>query len=244
MVISYGADLRDGSMYGQALATIALCEAYGMTHDPALKEVGPEAINFIVYAQDAKGGGWRYTPGAPGDTTVTGWMLMALKSGQMAGLEVPSPSIFLAERFLASVQNEDGSQYGYMTPQAGADHDGRRPAVPHVYRLAARQSGAASGRPASDANGARRTTTSTTTTTPRRSCSTGPGRTGTPGTARCATSWSATQAKVGHESGSWYFSGRYGEKGGRLYNTAMAIMILEVYYRYMPLFSDKVLGGF
>ena len=117
MAISYGNDLRDGSIYGQGLATIALSEAYGMTHDPMLLEPAQSGIKFILWAQDPKGGGWRYTPGEPGDTTVTGWMLMALRSGQMAGLDVPSPSILDTERFLSSVQNEDGSQYGYMTRQ-------------------------------------------------------------------------------------------------------------------------------
>ena len=37
VAISYGFDMRDGSMYGHALATIALCEAYAMTHDAALR---------------------------------------------------------------------------------------------------------------------------------------------------------------------------------------------------------------
>ena len=54
----------------------------------------------------------------------------------------------------------------------------------------------------------------------------------------------ATQAKANsrggsHEAGSWYFPDRHGDKGGRLYNTAMAVMILEVYYRYMPLYRQQ-----
>ena len=115
MRISYGNDLRDGSMYGHALATIALCEAYGMTHDAELKEAAQGALDYIGYAQDNNTGGWRYNPGEPGDTTVTGWMLMGLKSGQMAGLSTRSPTIFAAQRFLNSVQNADGSQYGYQS---------------------------------------------------------------------------------------------------------------------------------
>ncbi len=49
----------------------------------------------------------------------------------------------------------------------------------------------------------------------------------------------ATQAATGHESGSWYFKDQHGDQGGRLYNTAMAVMILEVYYRYMPLYGEN-----
>ena len=113
--ISYGNDLRDGSMYGHALATIALCEAFGMTRDDDLQEAAQGGLNYIAYVQDNNTGGWRYNPGEPGDTTVTGWMLMALKSGQMARLNVQSPAIFGAQRFLNSVQNADGSEYGYQS---------------------------------------------------------------------------------------------------------------------------------
>lgn len=49
------------SMYTHGIATIALCEAYGMTKDPALKKPAQAAIYLIVNAQhDA--GGWRYSP--------------------------------------------------------------------------------------------------------------------------------------------------------------------------------------
>ena len=55
LLISYGNDLRDGSsMYGQALATIAPCEAYGMTGDKELKEPAQGALDYIAYAQDLK----------------------------------------------------------------------------------------------------------------------------------------------------------------------------------------------
>jgi len=40
-----------------------------------------------------------------------------------------------------------------------------------------------------------------------------------------------------------YFHGGRGEKGGRVYNTAMAVMTLEVYYRYMPLYRQEAAEG-
>jgi hypothetical protein len=50
----------------------------------------------------------------------------------------------------------------------------------------------------------------------------------------------ATQAGSGHEAGSWFFANDPGaEKGGRLYYTALAVMTLEVYYRYMPLYGSQ-----
>jgi hypothetical protein len=50
----------------------------------------------------------------------------------------------------------------------------------------------------------------------------------------------ASQAKGGHEAGSWHMGkGDHGAtKGGRLYCTAMAAMVLEVYYRHMPLYQE------
>ncbi len=71
-------------MYAQGIATLALCEAYAMTGDDTLRPFAQKAVDFIVYAQNPNTGGWRYFPGQPGDTTVLGWQLMALRSARMA----------------------------------------------------------------------------------------------------------------------------------------------------------------
>jgi hypothetical protein len=42
-----------------------------------------------------------------------------------------------------------------------------------------------------------------------------------------------------HDAGSWYFEDKHGRVGGRLYTTAMAVMTLEVYYRFLPLYEDQ-----
>ncbi len=113
IITSHGGDLQEGTMYSQGIATIALCEAYAMTQDPELRSAGSSAVDFICYAQHSAGG-WRYIPQQPGDTTVFGWQMMALKSAAMAGLDVPSPVITLAEKYLDSVQSAGGAFYGYM----------------------------------------------------------------------------------------------------------------------------------
>ncbi len=47
------------------------------------------------------------------------------------------------------------------------------------------------------------------------------------------------QAKEMPAQGSWYFHGGHGaEAGGRLYNTSLATLNLEVYYRYPPIGGD------
>ena len=107
-------DLSGGkTMYVHALATLALCEAFNASSDPLLKEPSQKAIDFIVDAQSSRNGGWRYTPGMAGDLSVTSWCLMALKSGQMAGLSVPTKTLDKATVFLQRVTRGDGG-YNYL----------------------------------------------------------------------------------------------------------------------------------
>ena len=172
-------------MYAQGLAAIVLCEAYAMTKDEDLKDVAQGALDFIEYAQ-GENGGWRYNPGEPGDTTVTGWQLMALKSGEMAGLRVKTPTMFRVNDFLDTVQSEEGAKYGYMDPSP-------RPATTAIgllcrmyLRWPRSHPGLAAGVKYLDETGPSKTT-STSTTTPPRSCTTGRAPSGNAGTTACAT---------------------------------------------------------
>ena len=46
--------------------------------------------------------------------------------------------------------------------------------------------------------------------------------------------------KEKHSFGSWYLpKAPHGVKAGRLYCTSMATMILEVYYRHMPIYGKQ-----
>jgi hypothetical protein len=50
------------------------------------------------------------------------------------------------------------------------------------------------------------------------------------------------QSKKGHEEGSWYegVDGGHGpHAGGRIYCTSLATMILEVYYRHLPIYGQQ-----
>jgi len=79
----------DEWIYNHAIATMALCEAYAMTNDPWLDEPCRKAVECIVESQTT-GAGWRYTPGnGESDTSVTGWMVLALKAARNAGIPVP-----------------------------------------------------------------------------------------------------------------------------------------------------------
>ena len=105
-------------MYGHGMSAIALCEAYGMTRDPRLRQPAQKALDFIARAQHPVTGGWRYQPRTPGDTSVLGWQVMALKSGELAGLTV-SPQAKDGLRWLKSVETSPNSgQFGYLSPSS------------------------------------------------------------------------------------------------------------------------------
>lgn len=117
--------------YSHSIAAMALCEAYGMTQDPQLKEPAQKAIRFIVESQNKERGGWRYSPQIGSDTSVTGWMLMALYSARLANLEVQPDTWKRIEKWLDSAQASDSEPHLYRynpnapnTPQQG---HGRRP---------------------------------------------------------------------------------------------------------------------
>lgn len=237
----HGLDLQEGTMYAQGLAAMALCEAYALTHDRGLQRPAQRALDFIVYAQDKQGGGWRYSPGMPGDTTVTGWQLMALRSGQMAYLVVPDECLEAAARFLDSVQQRYGACYGYQTPGQAVTttsigllcrmyqgwqrtHEGlaagvallaaEGPSPDNMYYnyYATQVLHHWGGRPWDDWN------------------------------QKMRERLIADQVADGHESGSWHYTGGRAAAGGRLYNTAMAVMTLEVYYRHLPLYRDTAVA--
>jgi hypothetical protein len=115
-----GSAVKDGeTMYSQGLVAMTLCRAYGRTRDPDLEAVAQATLDFIMAAQHA-GGGWRYQPMQPGDTSALSYQIEALANGEAAGLKVKPETWKGVARFLDSVQgNDEGSTYGYMASGAG-----------------------------------------------------------------------------------------------------------------------------
>lgn len=100
------------ALYAHAQATYALCELVGMTKDRTFVDQASRSLDYSLAAQ-ADNGGWRYAPREPGDMSVTGWFMMALKSGEIAGLSVPDESFDRIRRFLDTVSVDGGTRYGY-----------------------------------------------------------------------------------------------------------------------------------
>jgi hypothetical protein len=108
-------------LYSHAIASLAMCEAVGMTQDDQLRPAAQKALDFMVASQDPRRGGWRYRPGAGADTSVTGWFMMAFKSGQLAGLNVPTTTMDSLERFLVASQSPAGEPHLFRYNPYAAD---------------------------------------------------------------------------------------------------------------------------
>lgn len=234
---SRGADFQEGTMYAQGITALALCEAYTMTYDAELRPSAQAAIDFIVSAQHTEGG-WRYFPKQPGDMTVFGWQMMALRSADLAELEFPGETIESAMRFLDHTTARDGTGFGYQTP--GIDKSPT--AIGFLTRM---YLGCRREDPQLQAG-------------IERLCTWGPSATDVyfnfyatqvlfhHGGERW-TNWNlelrehllAEQELEGHAAGSWFFSDQHAYAGGRLYTTALCALILEVYYRHLPMYGGS-----
>ncbi len=232
------------AMYCHGMAAFALAEAYGMTGDPKLRPAVERAIGYTISAQHPTRGGWRYRPGdAMGDTSQLGWQLMALKSAQLAGIDVPLATRNAMIRFIKSVSH--GKHGGLASYRAGEQAN----RVMTAEALFCRQLlGMTRANPASEEAG------DYVLEEP-------PGR----GPMNLYYWYYATlamyqlqgeywetwneslqatllprQVTTGADQGSWAPDNCiWGGYGGRVYSTAMAALCLEVYYRFLPIYAQN-----
>lgn len=88
------------NLLAHAVATLALTESYGLTFDPILKGPAQRAVNYLVSKQKADGS-WDDIPKGSGAAAAShAWQILALKSGQMAGLTVPNDSLAKVTKLL------------------------------------------------------------------------------------------------------------------------------------------------
>ncbi|HYF49115.1 MAG TPA: zf-HC2 domain-containing protein [Planctomycetota bacterium] len=113
---------HDGYAYHHAICGLALAEAAGMAR---VKETVAAAQKALDYSMDFQGGegserrGWRYSRKQDGDTSVSGWFVMQLKSAKVAGLQVSHHSFEGALKFYDSMEVKGevngyaGGRFGY-----------------------------------------------------------------------------------------------------------------------------------
>ena len=248
-------NLADGAekpMYAHGLATITLCEAYGLTKDERIGYAARQAVVFIERAQNPETGGWRYKgmTAEYSDTSVFGWQIMALKSAQLAGIPVSTAVLANAQKWLRIVAT--GPYSGLYCYQPSREATPTMTAVGMLCRqytgLNPKDQGMLEGKSYLMQN--------------------------QPGTSLMRdcyywyyatlvmhnfldADWDAwnrnmrrvlieSQEREGCASGSWDPDrptiDAWGGQGGRLMMTAFNTLTLEVYYRYLPLFQTELLG--
>ena len=233
-----------GEYYSHGLASIVFAEAYAMSQDPLLAPYAQGCLCYLEQTQNRDIGGWQYHPHDAGDTSVVGWQVMAFKSGKLSGLQIDKRTYKLIEKFLNYVSTDNGTFYGYTRPLK--ERFKARTAIgilcrmymgwekdhPSIIKAVKFMSGLGP--------------------------STGPksdiyynyyctqvmkqygGEEWTEWNSVMRDSLVESQNKNGSAAGSWFFGPSHASnKGGRLYCTAMACMTLEVYYRYLPLYSKE-----
>ena len=240
-----------GIGYPGAIATLAMVEAAGMARVPSTVKAAQAAVDYCTKIhQQSDGGnsklGWRYAPNTSGDISVSAWFIAALKSARQAGLSVNPGAFEGAIHFLDSVErkgNNSVSQYSYMP---GTETNKRRNAMGIYCRLIL-------GWPSNELQAS----VDSFVTQGGTPSWTGTGENvdlyywyyGTLCTFQQGGDvwkrWNtdlksallSSQAKKGDNQGSWPVVGEFSGEWGRVGQTALGCLCLEVYYRYPRLNS-------
>jgi hypothetical protein len=243
-----GASMGDlgGGMYSHALGTIALCEAYALTGDDKLKVPAQRAVKYLLAAQSNKTGGWGYGPRQDGDTSVVGWVFLAIRSGQLAGLPIESRVLDAADKYLdnaaAGPEPYRLSRYAYkpeMEPKLSLTAAGLlsreylgwqqdRPELLEGAKYLMQNQPPEAG----DKVGANYYYYYATQVLHHLE-----NKDWDLWNHKMREHLIRTQEKSGHAKGSWNPVGSdWGTRGGRMYSTSLSLLTLEVYYRHLPMY--------
>ncbi len=231
--------------YVHGAATLALCEAYGMTRDRKLKPYAEGAVKFLVNSQDPRGGGWRYNPQQPGSTSATTIQLMALKAGEKAGIKVPDVTWNGVTYYLDSVALDGEGRYGYEIEKKSYGISVTSMALlSRMYLGKTREdTDLRAGVALIDKRGPYDNLYYNYFAT--QVMKNWGGAEWDRWNGRLRDDLIAWQGVEGDDKGSWAPRDRddYSKAGGRLLTTCLATLTLEVYYRYRPLLPEQSEAG-
>jgi len=238
-------------LYNHSVATLALTEAWMLSKDDSLKEPVGKAVKYLLDTQQERGG-WDYTPARTGrnDTSITGFAVMALKSAHAAGIEIPWMTTWgLLEHFDRMTRDSGETVYADQGVGAGRMGEGMV-AVGAVSRQFL-------GWPLQSPELARQYDILMRNLPRWEKLEENSFHTtyywyyGTLAMFECGgEKWEAwnnnlrdmlvkRQRRDGCARGSWDPADKWlGNAAGRVYNTAMNAMNLQVYYRYLPLYEQ------
>lgn len=133
----FGPGTGEQWIYDHAIATMAMAELLVMSNDLiALKKPVSDAVKLILRSQN-DGFGWRYgiKPG-DNDTSVTGWMILALKTAKNANLDIPKEEYeraFGGALTWFSRATSSGGKAGYQAPGDEGSRLAKAYAEPYPY---------------------------------------------------------------------------------------------------------------
>lgn len=115
---------NSGGVYGHAICSYAIAEAYGMTRIPSLKPVMERATQLLMAGQKDHGGWIMYTfdkgDNSRWDVSLSGFCIQALKAAYIAGAENPKlrEAMDRSADFLIKRQRADGG-FPYSSANPG-----------------------------------------------------------------------------------------------------------------------------
>lgn len=128
----FGAPAAHDYLYDHAIAAYAMCEAYGLSGYSLLREPAQRGLDHLAAHRNPYGV-WRYQPrDGDGDTSITGWCVMALATGKHFGLAVDDGALKASAVWLDAVTDASG-RHGYTaagqrSSRKPGDHGSRFPA--------------------------------------------------------------------------------------------------------------------
>jgi len=127
----FGTNTSHYFIYDHAVASYAMCEAFGLSNYKLLKPIAQRAVNYLESHRNPYSV-WRYQPrDNDNDTSVTGWAIMAYESGEFFGLTINKTALQLCETWLDQVSDPTGrhgySKQGEQSSRKPGDHATRFP---------------------------------------------------------------------------------------------------------------------
>ncbi|MEK7482961.1 MAG: hypothetical protein AABZ60_01375, partial [Planctomycetota bacterium] len=240
------------NMYNHAISLLALAEIYALTKDSRLASPLRNAVTFGQNAQQA-GGGWSYAANpqpSRNDTSITGFMLMALVTCHISGIEVDTAIFRGIARHFEEMTDPDGSVI-YADTGDNASRGGMGIVAIGLYsRLALGFS--------PQNNLSRKQTNLLLGNLPQWNKANDLNNSmyywyygslatflmGKSDFAQWNQSLQTTllphQQQTGHLKGSYDPDCKWGKHGGRLYSTAINTLCLEIYYKYSPRYLQSL----
>jgi hypothetical protein len=248
---------RSCTLYEHGIAAFALADACEMANssgeEPAdrYRQAAQRAVQFIEYAQH-NDGGWRYTDERElaSDTSVSGWQVLAMKAAKRAGIvEVGQPCVAAVEAFFKRCEIGASGRTGYMPGQVLSDATTGVGMLVHEFILEQPDSPLVRSGAKYLADVAEHSWKGQVLHQRRFAAHSGDFYTWYNCTLAMFQAggepwkrWNdvlrdhlvALQYREPEScaNGSWDPDGRWSPQGGRVYSTALAVLTLEVYYRY------------